>query len=243
MTDNDVHPAEKRLEKTIMKRFLFSVAVISIPSLLVAADRAEWTQWRGPDRLCAVPAGTEWPEKLDEATLVETYRVPLEPSYSGPIVAQDRIFVTETVNKEKEVVRALDRDSGKELWQVEWSGAMSVPFFAASNGSWIRATPIYDGEKLYVAGMLDVLVALDGKSGKEAWRKDFREEFGTVGQSFGFVCSPLIDGEFLYVQTSGGLVKLDCKSGATGWRGLKEEGLSNRVCPGDRWASGPVVSA
>ena len=106
MTDNDVHPAEKRLEKTIMKRFLFSVAVISIPSLLVAADRAEWTQWRGPDRLCAVPAGTEWPEKLDEATLVETYRVPLEPSYSGPIVAQDRIFVTETVNKEKEVVRA-----------------------------------------------------------------------------------------------------------------------------------------
>ena len=100
-----------------MKQFLLSVAVMCIPSLLVAADRAEWTQWRGPDRLCTVPAGTEWPDKLDEATLVETYRVPLEPSYSGPIVAQDRIFVTETVNKEKEVVRALDRDSGKELWR------------------------------------------------------------------------------------------------------------------------------
>ncbi|WP_231756663.1 tryptophan-rich sensory protein [Lignipirellula cremea] len=31
---------------------------------------------------------------------------------------------------------------------------MSVPFFAASNGSWIRATPDFDGESLFVAGNL-----------------------------------------------------------------------------------------
>ena len=214
----------KKFGETTLEQILFSVAVICCSPLLVVADRAEWTQWRGPDRQCAVPAGTEWPDTLDEATLVETYRIHLGPSYSGPIVAQDRVFVTETVNKQQEVVRALDRDSGRELWKVEWPGAMSVPFFAASNGSWIRATPVYDGLKLYVPGMLDVLVAIDGKSGKEAWRKDFLEEFGTVGQSFGFVCSPLIDGEFLYVQTSGGLVKIDRRTGATVWRGLKENG-------------------
>lgn len=88
-----------------MKQFLVCVAVICCPSLLVAAGRAEWTQWRGADRLCTVPSGTVWPDMLDETTLVEAYRVPLEPSYSGPIVAQDRVFVTETVNKEQEVVR------------------------------------------------------------------------------------------------------------------------------------------
>ncbi len=199
-----------------------TLVFLCIPAL--AADRAEWLQWRGPDRKCEVAQGAKWPENLDETSLVELYRIPLEPSYSGPIVAQDRVFITETVNKEKEVVRALDRDTGKELWNAEWPGAMSVPFFAASNGSWIRATPIYDGQKLYVAGMLDVLVALDGASGKEVWRKDFKEEFGTKGQSFGFVCSPLIEAGFLYVQTSGGLAKLDCQTGAIVWRSLKEDG-------------------
>jgi len=207
-----------------MRQALIHLTLVLVCLPASAADRAEWLQWRGVDRRCEVAQGTKWPETLDDASLVELYRIPLEPSYSGPIVAQDRVFITETVNKEKEVVRALDRDTGKELWNAEWPGAMSVPFFAASNGSWIRATPIYDGQKLYVAGMLDVLVALDGASGKEVWRKDFKEEFGTKGQSFGFVCSPLIDGGFLYVQTSGGLVKLDCQTGAIVWRGLKEDG-------------------
>ena len=51
-----------------------------------------------------------------------------------------------------------DAETGKELWRAQWPGAMAVPFFAMSNGSWIRATPAYDGESLYVAGMRDVLV-------------------------------------------------------------------------------------
>lgn len=202
---------------------LFCSLIITIPAVLCAADRAEWTQWRGPSRTCAITADP-WPETLDENSLVEMYRVPLQSSYSGPIVTADKVFVTETVDKEKEVVKALDRETGKELWNVEWPGAMTVPFFAASNGSWIRSTPIYDGKKLYVAGMVDELVALDGATGKEAWRIDFKKEFGTKGQTFGSVCSPLIDGGFLFVQTSGGLVKIDCSSGAIVWRSLKEEG-------------------
>lgn len=205
-------------------RTILLCTVMTLPALTLGSDRAEWTQWRGIDRAGAVAPGAEWPKSLDEKTLVEQYRVPLQPSYSGPIVTKDRVFVTETVNKEKEVVHALDRDTGKELWQAEWPGAMTVPFFAASNGSWIRATPIYDGKNLYVPGIQDILVALDGATGREAWRKDFKQEFSTSGQSFGFVSSPLVDDGFLYVQTSGGLVKIDCQSGSIVWRGLKEEG-------------------
>jgi len=201
----------------------FLAALLLVAPSLVAADRSQWTQWRGPSRTCVI-AAQPWPDTLDEQTLVELYRVPLQASYSGPIVSADKVFVTETVNKEKEVVRALDRDTGKELWQVEWPGAMTVPFFAASNGSWIRSTPIYDGETLYVAGMVDELVALNGDTGKEVWRIDFKKEFGTKGQTFGSVCSPLIDAGFLFVQSSGGLVKIDSKTGEIVWRSLKEEG-------------------
>jgi outer membrane protein assembly factor BamB len=72
--------------------------------------------------------------------------------------------------------------------------------------------------------MVDELVALEGATGKVVWRIDFKKEFGTKGQTFGSVCSPLIDGGFLFVQTSGGLVKLDCGTGAIVWRSLKEDG-------------------
>jgi outer membrane protein assembly factor BamB len=207
-----------------MRRFAMGCSLLVLSAVAVsAADRSEWTQWRGPQRLCTISA-TAWPEKLDEASLIETYRVPLEPSYSGPIVTKDKVFVTETVNKEKEVVRALDRDTGKELWNVEWPGSMTVPFFAASNGSWIRATPIYDGTRLYVVSMIDELVALDGATGKQVWRLDFKQEFGTQGQQFGACSSPLIDNGFLFIQTSGGLVKINSETGAIAWRSLKEEG-------------------
>ncbi|MEY4188525.1 MAG: outer membrane protein assembly factor BamB precursor [Planctomycetota bacterium] len=208
-----------------MRLLSLAMMVLSLVSgVSVATDREQWVQWRGNARNCEVSRPVEWPSSLKPETLKELYRVPLGPSYSGPIVAADRVFVTETVDKKKEVTRALERDTGKELWQVEWEGAMSVPFFAASNGSWIRATPVYDGKRLYVPGMLDVLVTLDAATGKELWRADFREMFSTVGQTFGFVCSPLVDEGFVYVQTSGGLVKLNCETGELAWRGLKEQG-------------------
>ena len=97
-----------------MRRFAMGCSLLVISAVAVsAADRSEWTQWRGPQRLCTISAAA-WPEKLDEASLVEMYRVPLEPSYSGPIVTKDKVFVTETVNKEKEIVRALTEPVSRE---------------------------------------------------------------------------------------------------------------------------------
>ncbi len=114
-------------------RFLFLAAFAGV------ADAADWPQWRGPARDGTVVGG-KWPETLNEQSLTQTWRVELQPSYSGPVISGDRVFVTETVAKKFERVRALDRATGRELWQHTAEGAMSVPFFAKSNGDWIRAT-------------------------------------------------------------------------------------------------------
>ena len=111
------------------------------------------------------------------AGLERLWRVELGPSYSGPIVYGPRVFVTETEDKRREVVRAFDRDSGAELWRTAWDGAMSVPFFAKANGDWIRSTPACDGEALFVGGMRDVLVCLEVETGAVKWRVDFRERY------------------------------------------------------------------
>ena len=187
---------------------------------------ATWPQWRGPTRDSLLPA-QNWPKKLDAERLKQSWRVELGPSYSGPIVSEKSVFVTETKDKKQEVVRALDRATGKEQWSVSWEGAISVPFFAASNGSWIRATPAYDGERLYVAGMKDILVCLDAASGKELWKVDFVKDYAAPVPAFGFVSSPLVSGEYVYVQAGASFLKLDKRTGKEVWRTLKDSGGMN----------------
>jgi outer membrane protein assembly factor BamB len=211
-----------------MSRFRLAAAfALFVPTLapLIAADPAVWPQWRGPNRDGHAP-GPAWPASLKE--LKQVWRVgDLGPSYSGPVVATDRVFTTETVNKETEVVTAYDRATGHKIWRAEWPGAITVPFFAAKNGSWIRSTPAYDGSTLYVAGIRDVLVALDGGDGSEKWRVDFVKEFGTPPPDFGFVCSPLVEGDAVFVQAGGGFAKVDKKTGKVLWRTLKDGGGMN----------------
>lgn len=206
-------------------RLLTAALATAVALVAARADEpAVWNQWRGPTRDGQVH-GPEWPATLSGDALQKLWRVEnLGPSYSGPVVAADRIFTTETVDKKYEVVTAYDRRSGRELWKTRWEGAMTVPFFAARNGSWIRSTPAYDGRTLFVAGMRDVLVALDGASGRELWRVDFVKEFGTPLPDFGFVCSPLVDDTAVYVQAGGGFVKVDKATGKVLWRCLKDGG-------------------
>ncbi len=194
--------------------------------LTMVALPANWPQWRGPSRDGQI-TGSEWPADLKPGQLDRQWRVPLGPSYSGPIVTGDRVFTTETKEKKTEVVHALDRSTGKELWRQEWEGAMTVPFFAKSNGDWIRATPAFDGESLFVAGMRDVLVALDAQTGAIRWRKDFVAELKTPLPAFGNVSSPLVDGDALYVQSGGAVARLKKQSGEVVWRALESADAMN----------------
>lgn len=184
---------------------------------------AGWPQWRGPHRDGQV-TDAEWPAQLNAESLELLWRVELGPSYSGPVLSEQLVFTTETRDEAQEVVYALDRKTGEERWQTSWQGAMQVPFFAASNGSWIRSTPAFDGQRLYVAGMRDVLVCFDAETGDEVWRVDFVEKLGTALPAFGFVCSPLVDGQAVYVQAGGGVAKLDKRTGEIVWQAMADGG-------------------
>lgn len=207
-------------------RFLILFALLLASAATTRAETAlnsGWSQWRGPNRDGRF-TGPVWPEKLGTNHLQRIWRVELGPSYSGPIVSGDRVFTTESKDKKFEVVTAFDRKTGKELWRAQWEGAMTVPFFAKSNGDWIRATPACDGESLFVAGMRDLLVCLDAQTGKERWRFDFVKKLQAAAPDFGFVCSPLVDGEFVYVQAGASFVKLNKRTGELVWRTLTEKG-------------------
>jgi outer membrane protein assembly factor BamB len=213
--------------------WLFSVAA------LAAEPDNTWPQWRGPTRDGKVSAtAAPWPARIGEDQLKLAWRnADLAESYASPIVSDDRVFTVETRDKKTEIVRALDRTTGKQVWEHSWEGSLSVPFFAAANGSWVRATPALDEGRLYVGGIRDVLVCLDAKAGKEVWRVDFTERFKAPAPTFGFVSSPLIVGEAVYVQAGAAFVKLNKATGETIWRTLADEGGMN----GSAFAS-PVMA-
>ena len=219
-------------EKHLMKCFprycrvgLFSCLSFILSAVVFAEELkpTDWPQWRGPTRDGRV-VGTQWPDSLDETHLELSWEVEQGPSYSGPIVAGNRVFTTETDEKKTEVVYAYDKTTGEELWRTEWEGAMTVPLFAASNGSWIRATPACDGETLFVAGMRDVLYALDCATGDTKWHVDFKQRFDSPMPAFGFASSPLVHGDALFVQAGGGFIKLNKTNGETIWRVANDGG-------------------
>ena len=193
-----------------------------LASVEAQTDNQNWSQWRGPNRDGV--SGVRLPQSLQKDSLTEIWSTPLSPSYSGPLVVGDLVFVTETVDSKFETVQALRRSDGTNLWTAKWEGAMKVPFFASANGSWIRATPAYSKGKLFVAGMRDVVVCLDAQSGAEIWKVDFPGQTQSTLPSFGFVCSPLVDGDFVYVQAGGAFTKLSAKDGSIVWQSLKDGG-------------------
>lgn len=188
-----------------------------------STDSTDWAQWRGADRDGVLKQQPAWPGTLSANRLVAAWKVPLGPSYSGPLVAGDSVFVTETVDKKDEFVRCFNRTTGEQIWEANWTGSMKVPFFAASNGSWIRSTPAIANGRLFVGGIRDVLVCLDAANGKELWRRDFPAEMNTPAPQFGCVCSPLTDGDFVYMQAGGAMHKLNQSDGQTVWQSAKDK--------------------
>lgn len=217
----------------LCRRFGAPALLALLVGFQVGATGDQWPQWRGPTR-DGQWTGPTWPERLTPAEPGATAALRLAwragdlgPSYTGPIVSDDFIYTVQTRDKRAEVVTCFDRSTGERVWSTEWEGAMAVPFFAARNGSWVRSTPALDGDRLYVGGMRDVLCCLDARTGVILWRADFMERYRTPLPAFGFVSSPLVDGDAVYVQAGASVVKLNKMTGETIWRSLVDEGGMN----------------
>ena len=202
---------------------LFLLLVGLSPAQQNQVNSMNWPQWQGPNRDGFLPKDAPWPAKISEGSLTQSWRVELGKGYPGPIVSDQLVFAIESMENQ-ESVKAFDRKSGKLAWSIEWDGKMKVPFFAAKNGSWVRSTPAFDGENLFVCGMRDVLHSIHAKTGKINWKVDFVERYDTPLPAFGMVCSPLIEGDHLYIQAGSGFVKLDKKTGKSIWRTLTDKG-------------------
>ena len=85
------------------------------------APAEDWPQWRGPNR-DGVWNEDGLVEKFAGDTLKPAWTTKIGSGYSGPTVADGRVFVTDRLVEPKQVerVHAFDEKTGKNLWTHEY---------------------------------------------------------------------------------------------------------------------------
>src|SRR4051812_6977923 len=125
-----------------MKQLVAFVIILSAVSALPSLS-AEPSNFFRADHGLANNDGKPLPEQLDTAAVV-VWREPLAPGHSSPCLCGDRIFLT-TFQGKKLATVALDRATGKVLWQAEAPAERIEEYHPT--GSAATSTPACDGER------------------------------------------------------------------------------------------------
>ena len=208
-------------------------AVACVVTLAVSSGTThaeDWPEFRGKGRL-GVWNETGVLESFPESGLQVRWRMPIKAGYSGPAVADGRVFVTDYEPTDgmrgTERAIALDEATGAVLWVQEWEADYAGIQWEVGPG----ATPTVDDDRVYVLGRTGVLSALDVDSGEILWRKSYGDDYGVDrmrwGFDWGFASAPLVDGERLICFVGGPpdarVVAFDKMTGEEIWRALPSE--------------------
>lgn len=208
-----------------------------------ASQAGNWPEWRGPEGT-GVSAEKNLPTRWNANENVR-WRVPLpERGNSTPIVWNDRVFITQAIEKDgRRLVMCFDRADGKLLWQ---SGATypEKEVTHATNPQ-CSGSPVTDGQRVIAWFGSAGLYCYDFK-GKEIWHRGL----GTQAHIWGNGASPIIHGNLCILNFGPGertfLIAVDKTTGKTVWQVDEPGGSFGEERPGAKanWVgswSTPIV--
>jgi outer membrane protein assembly factor BamB len=209
-------------------RWLAVVAFLGFAAPLFADD---WPQWLGPKR-DGVWRETGILAKFPADGPKVRWRMPIGAGYSGPSVADGRVYVTDRIKAAKaddpkakkaklpgiERVLCFNEADGKELWKKEYAAEYRIAYASGP-----RCSPLVAGGKVYTLGAMGHLYCFDGKTGDIHWSKDLLKEYKVKLGQWGFAGHPLLDGDRLICLVGGEgavAVALDKDTGKEIWKAL-----------------------
>ena len=164
-------------------------------------------------------------------------------SYASPTIADGRLFSFDRVvdgevgSEGRERLECRHPETGKLIWDFNYPVKYRDRFGYASGP---RASPVIDGDRVFIAGVTAQLRAVDVNSGRELWHRDLTRDYGHQLGFFGYGPSPVIWKNLIIVNVGGSegdrgvcVAAFDRDSGEEKWRYLDSWGASY---------SSPVVS-
>jgi outer membrane protein assembly factor BamB len=198
-------------------------SVLAAGLLLAAAARADWPQWRGPNRdgHSAGPLPAALPENA-----APLWRIPAGHGYAGPVTSGDRLVYADEADGH-ETWHAVNRATGSELWRTALG-----PTFADEFEPGPRCTPVIDGDRVYGQTCKGEFRCVGLADGAVRWKFSF-SDYGApwsddrnngpgAAARRGNAGSPLIVGDSVVVQVGSDkgacLAAFDKKSGRLLWK-------------------------
>jgi outer membrane protein assembly factor BamB len=191
------------------------------PSSETAAPGQMWTDFRGANRdgrYTATPIRTTWPRE----GLRQLWKRPVGGGYASFVVADGHAFTIEQ-RRDQEVVAAYDMQTGRELWSNAWNANFQEP----RGGPGPRATPTYDGGRIYALGAEGELRAIEAVKGSLIWRKNILTDNSARNLEWGMAASPLVVDDKVIVLPGGSrgksVVAYNKSTGDVVWRSQDDE--------------------
>jgi outer membrane protein assembly factor BamB len=211
-----------------MTRYSLVLAGIVGLSLSSPGLADDWPQWRGPNR-DGVWRETGIIDKFGDKQLTADKRIklawqqPVSAGYSGPTVAEGRVFVTDRVADPKQIERihCFEAASGKKLWTHEYERDYVGVGYPAGP----RACVTIAEGRAYALGAMGDLHCLAAADGKVLWKKDLFADYEIKIPIWGVSAAPLIEGDLVILHIGGRdacIVALDAKTGEQRWTALSD---------------------
>jgi outer membrane protein assembly factor BamB len=219
---------------------------LTLAILSVSAARADdWPQWLGPKR-DSIWRETGIIDNFPDGGPPVRWRVKVGPGYSGPAVAQGRVYITDRILAEgaknhaepfpqrpkgdipgTERVLCLNEADGQLVWKHEYDCPYTISYPLGP-----RCTPAVNGDKVYTLGAEGNLVCLQAADGKVIWSHELKKEYDVKAPLWGFSAHPLVDGQKVITLVGGDgsvAVAFDKDTGKELWRALSA--MQPGYCP------------
>ena len=191
-------------------------------SLYLPALGADWPQWRGPNR-DGVWREKDIVKKFAGERLPVRWRAQISNGYSGPTVADGRVYVTDRVAAPTQVerVHCFEASTGGGVW----SHTYECRYERIDHRNGPRAAVAISDNRAYSLGTMGNLFCFNAASGTLLWSKDLRKAYKIRMPEWGIAASPLVEGKLLVVLIGGEnacLVAFDKVTGQEVWRALDD---------------------
>ena len=202
------------LKIIITKFFLFTIII---------CNAQDWPDWRGINR-DGIWSETGIVEKFDDKVQLPKWSVPIGSGYSGPTVANGKVYLTDLQKKpvQTEGVLCFDEKTGEKLWEYRYP----CEYFSVGYPAGPRASVILNEGKAYSLGTMGNLLCINAVTGDVLWQRDLNKEYEIRMPIWGISATPLITGNKIILQISGSnnacVIALDKNTGKEIWRNLED---------------------